>query len=130
MKSAWLMQADALAFVVRGSQYLRRCERADAEASPSSASSSESRWVPPCNVAYCWGYNFFGEVGDGTTARRLTPVRVFGGLSFGQLSTGGGHTCGRTTDAAGYCWGNNFSGELGDGTTTSRLKPRAVVGPM
>jgi len=30
------------------------------------------------NVAFCWGANFTGQVGDGTTQRRLRPRRVVG----------------------------------------------------
>ena len=33
-------------------------------------------------VAYCWGYNYYGAIGDGTATDRLTPVRVLGGLAF------------------------------------------------
>jgi alpha-tubulin suppressor-like RCC1 family protein len=83
------------------------------------------------DVAFCWGYNSYGGVGDGTTSQRPTPVRVGGGLAFSQLSTGGvGHTCGTTVSEVAYCWGYNEIGALGDGTTTGRLVPRAVAGPM
>ena len=83
------------------------------------------------NRAYCWGgnRNNFGQLGDGTTIGRLTPVAVKGGLYFTQLSAGEIHTCGMTSAAVAYCWGNNDFGQLGDGTTTNRLRPRAVVGP-
>jgi len=85
------------------------------------------------NRAYCWGakrdrYNF-GQLGDGTTTGRLTPVAVAGGLYFRQVSAGTWHTCGKTSTDVGFCWGYNGDGELGDGTTTNRLRPRAVVGP-
>jgi alpha-tubulin suppressor-like RCC1 family protein len=80
--------------------------------------------------AYCWGGNFLGELGDGTTALRSRPVAVLGGLDFRQLDGGGNYTCGRTAAANAYCWGFNLAGQLGDGTTTNRLSPRAVAGAM
>ncbi|HUQ15930.1 MAG TPA: hypothetical protein VM094_07725 [Gemmatimonadales bacterium] len=78
--------------------------------------------------AFCWGLNANGQVGDGTTTSRLTPVAVAGALRFLQISAGFWTTCGVTTDRRAYCWGNNESGQLGDGTTTSRLRPVAVAG--
>jgi alpha-tubulin suppressor-like RCC1 family protein len=82
------------------------------------------------NRAYCWGYGGGGELGDGTTTlRRLTPVAVLGGLQFRQVSTGGQHTCGVTTDDRAFCWGVNGSGQLGDSTEPSlRLTPSPVAG--
>jgi alpha-tubulin suppressor-like RCC1 family protein len=83
------------------------------------------------NGAYCWGENF-GQLGDGTTTRRQTPVAVTGGLRFVQVSAGLTHTCGLTTDNRAYCWGNEQSGRLGDGSTvpgpTAVPLPVAVVG--
>ncbi|MBA3317410.1 MAG: hypothetical protein H0T50_04885 [Gemmatimonadales bacterium] len=74
------------------------------------------------------GDNTYGQLGDGTTTRRLTPVAVAGSLFFSQVSAGSEHTCGRTPAAVAYCWGHNGSGQLGDGTTTNRLRPVAVAG--
>jgi alpha-tubulin suppressor-like RCC1 family protein len=83
------------------------------------------------NLAYCWGENEFGLLGDGTTTDRLTPVAVAGGLRFRQVSGGENfHTCGVATGNRAYCWGSNFTGELGDGTTTARLTPVAVAGGL
>jgi alpha-tubulin suppressor-like RCC1 family protein len=83
------------------------------------------------NRAYCWGgnRNNYGQLGDGTTIGRLTPVAVKGGLYFSEVSAGGYHTCGKTSAGVGYCWGYNGPGQLGDGSRTNRLRPRAVVGP-
>jgi alpha-tubulin suppressor-like RCC1 family protein len=65
-------------------------------------------------LAYCWGLNNYGQLGDGTTENRLTPVLVSGGLTFTELSAGIDQVCGVTKTAA-YCWGQNDRGQLGDG---------------
>ena len=84
--------------------------------------------VTPENRAYCWGRNDQGELGDGTTTDRLSPVAVAGGLRFRQVSAGFPASCGVTVDYRAYCWGANELGELGDGTTDQRLRPVAVAG--
>jgi alpha-tubulin suppressor-like RCC1 family protein len=80
------------------------------------------------NVAYCWGDNALGRLGDGTLAQRLRPVRVVGGLRFVHVSTGTDHTCGVTTGNVAYCWGDNRFGQLGDGSLAQRLRPVRVSG--
>jgi alpha-tubulin suppressor-like RCC1 family protein len=81
----------------------------------------------PDNRVYCWGSNAYGQLGDGTTSRRLTPVAVLGGRRFLQVDLGFDHACGVTVNGA-FCWGLNNLGQLGDGTTTTRLAPRLVIG--
>jgi alpha-tubulin suppressor-like RCC1 family protein len=79
--------------------------------------------------AYCWGGNYFGELGEGTTTTRLKPRQVVGGLHFVSVSAGSGYTCALTTDGRGYCWGANSSGQLGDSThVNQRLRPVRVAG--
>jgi alpha-tubulin suppressor-like RCC1 family protein len=76
-------------------------------------------------VAYCWGRNHMGQLGNGvrtltTTPDSLaiarTPVRVLGGHRFAQLDAGELVTCGITSPGAIYCWGYGQSGETGDST--------------
>jgi len=82
-------------------------------------------------AAYCWGGNSAGQLGDGTTTTRLTPVAVVmpAGVTFASVTAKALHTCGLTSAGAAYCWGLNTDGQLGDGTTTSRLTPVAVAQP-
>ena len=78
-------------------------------------------------AAFCWGNNSYGQLGDGSNARRLHPVRVSGG-NFRQVSTGTFHSCGIGEDGQAYCWGGNTAGQVGDGSTDDRRLPTAVRG--
>jgi alpha-tubulin suppressor-like RCC1 family protein len=83
--------------------------------------------------AYCWGYNYYGQLGDGSPtggADHLSPVAVAGGLLSRAGATGAAHWCGVTTAARAYCWGNDNAGQLGDGSSITTSTPVAVVGPM
>ena len=79
---------------------------------------------------YCWGRNFYGQLGDGTSTGSPTPVLVSGGLGLTSLSVGTNTACGITTARDAYCWGENFTGQLGDGTDAVRLAPVLVTGDL
>ncbi len=94
-------------------------------------------WRNSCVVstdgkAYCWGVNFFGEHGNGTTNESLlAPVAVdmsgvLSGKTILSISSGVNHTCAVASDNKAYCWGWNNNGQLGDGTKDGRLSPVAV----
>ena len=77
--------------------------------------------------AYCWGDNRAGQVGDGSTSDRMTPVQVAGTATYEELSLGTSHTCGRTTGGAVHCWGGNGRGQVGDGTRGNRTRPLRIA---
>jgi alpha-tubulin suppressor-like RCC1 family protein len=82
--------------------------------------------------AYCWGYNFHGQLGDGTTNNQSTPVKVqlpVEVTSFKSLTAGEVHTCGLTDAGEAWCWGDNSLGQLGDGTTINKSLPVQVLQP-
>ena len=79
-------------------------------------------------IAYCWGDNADGQLGDGTTVDQLAPSNPVPTLTFSSLAAGENHTCGLTFVGAVWCWGGNTSGQLGNGSTTASLTPVQVVG--
>jgi alpha-tubulin suppressor-like RCC1 family protein len=74
----------------------------------------------------CWGNNDYGQLGDGTTTQRTSPVKLASPTNVTQISAGKYHTCALRSDGTVYCWGQNSAGELGDGTLTDRSSPVQV----
>ncbi|MEM4461028.1 MAG: hypothetical protein QXY70_02735, partial [Nanopusillaceae archaeon] len=75
----------------------------------------------------CWGYNYYGQLGDGTNTNRATPVNVVGIDNAVAIAAGWGHTCALLSNGTVRCWGRNNYGQLGDGTNTNRATPVNVV---
>ena len=79
-------------------------------------------------AVFAWGSNIYGQVGDGTTTPRLTPVRVTlpAGAKVTAVREGGLFTMALTAKGQVLAWGNNFSGQLGDGTGENQSLPVRV----
>ena len=71
---------------------------------------------------YCWGLNVDGQLGDGTTTRRLAPTVVAGGIKFQSIGAGDSWTCGLDTAGRAYCWGSIPT------ATASQTSPKAYTG--
>jgi alpha-tubulin suppressor-like RCC1 family protein len=84
--------------------------------------------LDPRGLAWCWGDNFWGQLGSGTRISSVESRPVAGRRSFDRVYAGMLHSCALTADGDAYCWGDNGYGQLGDGTSRSSTVPAAVLG--
>ena len=80
--------------------------------------------VDTYGAAYCWGNNFAGQLGNGTTNSSSVPVPVesngvLAGKALTQVGVGLWYACALDSAGAAYCWGGGGVGVLGDGSTNA-----------
>ena len=85
----------------------------------SSANTNSSGYVSPTGLAYMWGANGQGELGNNSTMDSLIPVKIstFGSLiskTVTSISCGQMHTIALDTTGAVHAWGYNYNGQLGN----------------
>ena len=94
-----------------------------------SAGQAHSLGLRANGTLWSWGFNETGELGDGTTTQRSSPVSVVGGFTdWIQVSAGRFHSLGIRANGTAWAWGNGEFGRLGTNNTTNRSSPVAVVG--
>src|SRR5260370_1103909 len=76
-----------------------------------------------------WGYNFYGQLGNGTRANSNTPVEVSGLTGVTAIAAGDIHSLALKSDGTVWAWGDNFYGALGNRTVTNSNTPVQVLGP-
>lgn len=74
----------------------------------------------------CWGSNSYGELGDGTTTNRITPVAAGAQQRFQAVAVGANHTCGLLMSGVVACWGDNAYHQLGSNPARSSSSPIVV----
>jgi alpha-tubulin suppressor-like RCC1 family protein len=70
--------------------------------------------------------NFYGNLGDGTTTMRLSPVVVTGLSNVVRIGAGSSHTCALLQNGTVSCWGSNLY--LGTGQVSNQPLPVQVPG--
>lgn len=83
-------------------------------------------------LAFCWGLNTNGRLGNSSTTQSATAVAVttasglLQGRTVTDISAGGAHSC-AVADGLAFCWGVNTSGRLGNNSTSQSTSPVAVT---
>lgn len=75
---------------------------------------------------WAWGRNDFGQLGDGTTTNKSSPIQIGSGTNWTDVAGGHVFSLALKTDGTVWAWGRNADGQLGDGTTTNRSSPVQV----
>lgn len=88
---------------------------------------------PVSDTLYAWGFNLYGQLGNGTTVNSSVPVvidnfslKILDGTLPASLVASGHHSHARKTDGSWWSWGDNVSGQLGNGSWTNSAVPVAV----
>jgi len=75
---------------------------------------------------WTWGYNQYGQLGDGTTTNKSSPIQVGSLNNWSSVDCGYYHTVVIKTDSTLWIWGRNDCGQLGDGSATNKSSPIQV----
>ncbi len=84
-----------------------------------------AEWTIPSYVLFATGYNYYGQLGNGTNTSRSTPVKVMENVQ--SVSAGEYHTMILKNDGSLWATGGNWYGQLGDGTNSDRSTPVQVM---
>jgi alpha-tubulin suppressor-like RCC1 family protein len=76
-----------------------------------------------------WGYNYYGELGDGTKVEHDSPESIGGLAHVTSVAAGYYHSLALTSEGTVYAWGSNDYGQLGNGAANAEsLAPEQVKG--
>jgi alpha-tubulin suppressor-like RCC1 family protein/phosphodiesterase/alkaline phosphatase D-like protein len=84
------------------------------------------------NTVWAWGENANGQLGEGTSITRMTPIQVLDATGSGHLANienvaaGNTHSLALDIDGTVWAWGANDRGQLGDGTNNGHILPAKV----
>ena len=96
------------------------------------AGNSQSMALASDGTVYTWGWNQYGQLGNGTTTNSRIPVAVvttdtpLAGKIISQIAAGNAHALAMTDDGTVYTWGWNQYGQLGNNSTINSSLPVIV----
>jgi len=75
---------------------------------------------------WAWGYNEFGQLGDGTTVNKNSPIQIGIANDWQAIATNNNHTIALKKDGSLWAWGSNNYGQLGDATIIQKNVPTQI----
>src|SRR3990170_7413761 len=79
-------------------------------------------------TVWAWGYNLYGQLGNGNNTNSNVPVQVAGLTGITAIAGGGrAHSLALRNDGTVWAWGYNINGQLGNGTFTNSNVPVPVT---
>ena len=83
--------------------------------------------VDDAGATLCWGAGAMGQLGDGTTTNRLSPVVVPAMTNIVSGAGGELHTCTLNASSQLYCWGSNSRGQISESAPSSSNSPILIM---
>ncbi len=78
------------------------------------------------NDLYCWGTNWYGQLGIGSSGNGPFPAPQYVDSGVIAVATGNEHSCALYENQIVKCWGNNAQGQLGTGDLLPQSSPTAL----
>ena len=96
------------------------------------AGNSQSMALASDGTVYTWGWNQYGQLGNGTTTNSRIPIAIvttgtpLAGKIISRIAAGNAHALAMTDDGTVYTWGWNQYGQLGNNSTINSSLPVIV----
>ncbi|SHG14147.1 RCC1 domain-containing protein [Chryseobacterium vrystaatense] len=91
-----------------------------------SAGEKHSLGIKTDGTLWAWGYNSYGQLGDGTRSTKNSPIQIGKENNWLQISGGDFHSIALKTNGTLWAWGANYYGQLGNGTNTDKTIPTQI----
>ena len=93
-------------------------------------------------ATFSWGYNHYGQIGDGTNIRKYSPMKITALSNIDEIASGIGltyssggnsyyrsHCLAKRGTQTFWAWGYNGQGQHGDGSTSTKNSPALMSIP-
>ncbi|WP_094184817.1 RCC1 domain-containing protein [Acetivibrio straminisolvens] len=95
---------------------------------PIAAGDYHSLQIRSDGTVWACGYNYYGELGDGTKVKRIEAVQVKGLENIVAVSAGNSYSVALMNNGTVWTWGYGENRQLGNGTRNNSSTPVKVKG--